>query len=86
MVTILKNSTCLVIGSKSEFTYNYMVDTSKIGITSIPSEMEKHTINGFCSNPDSRVFFRGLTKVKKDYYDLKTGKFFGRIEITKSDC
>ena len=85
-VTVLKNSTCLVTGDIAEFTYVYELDLSRISIKSIPAQFRRNTINSFCSNPDTQVFFRGLTKVKNDYYDKGTGKFFGRIEITKSDC
>lgn len=85
-VTVLRNSTCLVTGNIAEFTYVYELDVDNISINSLPEAFKKNITNGFCSNPDSQVFFRGLTKVKMDYYEKKSGNFFGRIEIEKSDC
>ncbi len=85
-VTVLRNSTCLVAGNVAEFTYVYELDVENISISSLPEAFKRNITNGFCSNPDSQVFFKGLTAVKMDYYEKKSGKFFGRIEIKKSDC
>ena len=85
-VTWLINSTCLVHGGKAEFTYVYHIDTKRISVKSLPNSFAKRTIRGFCTNPDSRVFLNGVTKMRMDYYDKASGDFFGRIEFNQSDC
>lgn len=85
-VTWLVNSTCLVFGGKTEFTYVYHIDTNRISVKSFPKSFADRTIKGFCTNPDSRFFLNGVTKMRMDYYDKSSGSFFGRVEFNKSDC
>lgn len=85
-VTWLVNSSCLVYGNRAEFTYVYHLNTSNISVKSLPYSFVKQTINGFCTNPDSRVFLSGLTQMRLDYYHKSSGKFFGRIEFDQTDC
>lgn len=60
-------------GGKAEFTYVYHTDTKRISGKSFPNGSAKQTIRGFYTNPDSRVFLNGVTKMRMGNYDKGSG-------------
>lgn len=84
--TRLINTSCKVFGKNAEFTYTYNIESEKLSLKSLPPAFAPKTITSFCSGSETRDFLDSLTKVTMEYFDTKTGKFFGRIQFSNKDC
>ena len=81
--TALVSSTCSVVNDLVTFIYIYELNVKPI--INLPSASKAKAIKKFCSNPDSREFLTGVSKVHMDYF-LEDGVFYERIQFGEEDC